>query len=114
MDDPPGLVNFDWEHPGNLQRVLQGSNDYALASRPPEASIYPQAPEEGDFAWYLQGNRVADENPPFYRIVCTEGGFEGNEGAGRGEGFIQALKDGDHLLIWARAKVCPTRCFAFD
>lgn len=61
--------------------------------------------EEGDFAWYLQGNRVAEENPKPYRILWAADRFEGNVGAGSGAGFVQNLKEGDELLIWARAKV---------
>lgn len=114
MDGPPRLSTFDWEHPGNLQRELQDYGNYALVGRPPEASHYPQGPEEGDVAWYLQGNRVADGNPQPYRIVWTEDRFEGNEGAGSGERFIQALKDGDELLVWARAKVCSTSCLILN
>jgi hypothetical protein len=41
-----------------------------------------------------------------YRVVWSLEGVEGNEGAGSGEGFVQALKDGDVVLVWARAKVC--------
>ena len=30
---------------------------------------------------------------------------EGNEGAGSGEGFLNAFRQGDRVLVWARAKV---------
>lgn len=60
--------------------------------------------DEDDLAWYLQGNRVTAAATN-YRVVWYEDGFEGNEGAGQGEGFLQELKVGDTMLIWARAMV---------
>ncbi|EOA89320.1 hypothetical protein ACJQWK_09232 [Exserohilum turcicum] len=69
---------------------------------------------EGEHAWYLQGNEVGRASSVFdgefirrYRVVwgCKDNpAWEGNEGAGRGEGFIDTLKDGDWICIWARAK----------
>lgn len=71
--------------------------------------------EEGRHAWYLQGNQVARGTSIFegemvkrYRVVwgCTANPrWEGNEGAGRGEDFIDELQQGDWFVIWARAKV---------
>jgi hypothetical protein len=77
---------------------------WALVKRPESAQQGPQG-GEGDFGWYLQGNRVAvgwNE----YRVLWAEDRVEGNEGAGSGSGFLQELKDGDRILVWARAKVC--------
>lgn len=44
-----------------------------------------------------------------YDVLWTQYAHEGNEGSGTGDGFLDELKDGDRLLIWARAKVrvCP-------
>jgi hypothetical protein len=70
---------------------------------------------EGQHAWYLQGNEVARAVSVFegdyirrYRVVwgCKDNPtWEGNEGAGRGENFIDSLQDGDWICVWARAKV---------
>ncbi|CAG5188102.1 uncharacterized protein ALTATR162_LOCUS11870 [Alternaria atra] len=69
---------------------------------------------EGQHAWYLQGNEVARAVSKFegdyirrYRVVwgCRNNPtWEGNEGAGRGENFIDSLQDGDWICVWARAK----------
>jgi hypothetical protein len=78
---------------------------WSLVKRPESALQGPQG-GEGDFAWFLQGNRVAAGDSEEYRIVWTEEGREeGNEGSGSGEGLLQALSEGDMLLVWARAKV---------
>jgi hypothetical protein len=80
------------------------SEGWQLVKRPESAERGPQG-GEGDFAWYLQGNRVA-KTVDGYRVFWTENESEGNVGAGRGEGFVKALRDGDRILVWARAKVC--------
>lgn len=69
----------------------------------------------GTHAWYLQGNQVARATSLFegemvkrYRVIwgCKANPrWEGNEGAGRGEGFVDSLREGDRILVWARAKV---------
>ncbi|OWY55193.1 hypothetical protein AALT_g6796 [Alternaria alternata] len=69
---------------------------------------------EGQHAWYLQGNEVARAVSIFegdyirrYRVVwgCKDNPtWEGNEGAGRGDDFIDSLKHGDWICVWARAK----------
>jgi len=88
---------------------------WSLVKRPESALQGPQD-GEGDLAWYLQGNRVAGPKDE-YQIGWTEGGSRGNQGAGRGEGFVRELKQGDRILVWARAKVSVAggkRCFYFD
>ncbi|PVI04018.1 hypothetical protein DM02DRAFT_652034 [Periconia macrospinosa] len=70
--------------------------------------------DEGTHAWWLQGNQVARATSIFegemvkrYRVVwgcAANPRWEGNEGAGRGEGFVDSLKDGDRIAVWARAK----------
>jgi hypothetical protein len=84
---------------------------WALVKRSESAQQGPQG-GEGDFAWFLQGNRVAvgwNE----YRVLWAEDRAEGNEGAGSGVGFLQELKDGDRILVWARAKVCSAMIHLF-
>ncbi|KAL6707346.1 hypothetical protein ACN47E_004125 [Coniothyrium glycines] len=81
---------------------------WKLVKRPESALQGPQD-GEGDLAWYLQGNRVATEDQE-YHIVWTERGYEGNEGAGTGEGLLKELKEGDIILVWARAKWPGWQC----
>lgn len=81
---------------------------WSLVKRPESALQGPQD-GEGDFAWYLQGNRVARPKEE-YHIVWTEDGSWGNQGAGTGEGFVRELQDGDRILIWARAKYPGWQC----
>jgi hypothetical protein len=91
-----------YESPQGLHEALAPQGQM-LVKRPEHLNQGPQG-GEGDFAWYLQGNRVASP-PSTYSIIWTRDSFQGNEGAGRGEGFLKALENGDRLLIWARAKV---------
>jgi hypothetical protein len=103
--DPPSthVPSLEWSDPSDLHSHMAGQG-WGLVKRPASAEQGPQG-GEGDFAWYLQGNRVAvgwDE----YRVLWAEDRVEGNEGAGSGEGFLQELRDGDRVLVWARAKVC--------
>jgi hypothetical protein len=75
----------------------------------------PQSKKEGEYAWYLQGNEVAKGLSVFdgemvrrYNIVWSSAStprWVGNEGSGRGEGFVDALQEDDRILVWARAKV---------
>jgi hypothetical protein len=70
---------------------------------------------EGEHAWYLQGNEVArgistfeGDFIPRYRVVwgCKANPvWAGNEGAGKGEHFLDSLQKGDWICVWARAKV---------
>lgn len=71
---------------------------------------------EGGLAWFLQGNRVATEGRwGEYSVRWTRGAGdregEEEEGRGSGEGFLESVREGDWLLVWARAKVCL--CFLF-
>jgi hypothetical protein len=95
--------NVDFYSPSDFHEAVS-DDGWELVKRPESAEQGPQG-GEGDFAWYLQGNRVAvgwDE----YRVLWAEDRIEGNEGAGSGAGFLQELKEGDRVLVWARAKVC--------
>jgi hypothetical protein len=70
---------------------------------------------EGQHAWYLQGNEVARSASVFdgemvrrYAVVWgnkSNPHWEGNDGSGLGEGFIESIDQNDWIVIWARAKV---------
>lgn len=88
---------------------------WRLIPRPQEAEQGPQG-GEGGLAWFLQGNRVATEGRcEEYSVRWTrdaeEGEEEEEEGRGSGEEFLESVREGDWLLVWARAKVCS--CFLF-
>lgn len=102
----PRLVNTWINSPQDFHKNMVGRG-WFLVKRPEKALQGPQD-GEGDFAWYLQGNRVVDRED--YRIIWGADGSEGNEGAGSGEGFIEELKDGDRILVWARAKWHGWQC----
>ncbi|KAF1362466.1 hypothetical protein EJ07DRAFT_107755 [Lizonia empirigonia] len=83
---------------------------WQLVKRPEYAEQGPQG-GEGDLAWYLQGNRVATQGrSEEYDVIWTRDGYEGNEGYGRGDEFLQELEEGDRLLVWARAKWPGWQC----
>ena len=106
----PRLVNTWISSPMDYHTNMVGRG-WSLVKRPESALQGPQG-GEGHFAWYLQGNRVMAGTQD-YHVSWDEGGLcevdEGNEGAGSGEGFLDALEPGDRVLVWARAKVC-LRC----
>ncbi|KAF2474454.1 uncharacterized protein BDR25DRAFT_281405 [Lindgomyces ingoldianus] len=74
----------------------------------------PASTEEGRLAWWLQGNQVARGTEVFdgdmvkrYRVVwgCKKNPrWQGNEGAGKGDGFVDSLRTGDVVGVWVRAK----------
>jgi hypothetical protein len=103
IDDPPSIsLDGSYIDPRDLQEEL-APHGQMLVKRPEHLEDGPQG-GEGGLAWYLQGNCVA--NPlTTYNVLWTRDGFEGNEGTGNGEGFLEALEKGDRLLVWARAKV---------
>ncbi|KAF1843928.1 uncharacterized protein K460DRAFT_378961 [Cucurbitaria berberidis CBS 394.84] len=95
-------------NPLGFHRHMAGRGCF-LVSRPEDAFQGPQD-GEGDLAWYLQGNRVTASRQR-YHVVWAEDGSGGNsEGAGTGKGFLQALTDGDRILVWARAKYPGWEC----
>lgn len=65
--------------------------------------------------WYIQGNEVARSASTFDgdmiprdRVVWGSKStprWVGNEGTGSGEGFVDSIKEGDWIVVWARAKV---------
>jgi hypothetical protein len=73
-----------------------------------------QNKKEGEHAWFLQGNEVARGLSVFdgemvrrYNVVWSSAStprWVGNGGSGKGEGFVDALQEGDCILVWARAK----------
>jgi hypothetical protein len=86
-------------------QMITRPQEQRLVARPEEAGRGIQDGEDNR-AWYLQGNRVASRGRNSrYRVAWTADRHEGNEGAGDGLGFLQALRDGDRILVWARAKV---------
>jgi hypothetical protein len=104
---PPSCwLDSVFESPRSFQQHIT-PRGWQLAPRPAFAEQGPQG-GEGDLAWYLQGNRVATQGyAEEYDVTWTQYAHEGNEGSGTGDGFLDELKDGDRLLVWARAKVRP-------
>jgi hypothetical protein len=104
---PPSCwLDSVFESPRSFQQHIT-PRGWQLAQRPEFAEQGPQG-GEGDLAWYLQGNRVATQgHAEEYDITWTQYAHEGNEGSGTGDGFLDELKGGDLLLVWARAKVRP-------
>lgn len=101
---PSSWLDSVFESPRSFQQHIT-PHGWQLVGRPKSAEQGPQG-GEGDLAWYLQGNRVATQGrTEEYKIRWTHDGREGNEGSGRGEGFLSELREGDRLLVWARAKV---------
>ncbi|KAG9204662.1 hypothetical protein G6514_000446 [Epicoccum nigrum] len=87
-----------------------------LVPRPEEAEQGPQE-GEGGLAWFLQGNRVATAGSCeeySVRWIRDAGGGEEREeeeeGRGGGEGFVESVREGDWLLVWARAKWPGWQC----
>lgn len=74
-----------------------------------------KAAREGEHAWYLQGNEVGRGTSLFdgemirrYTIVWSSDSnprWVGNDGSGQGIKFVDTLREGDCILVWARAKV---------
>ncbi|KAH4126740.1 hypothetical protein HBH68_065720 [Parastagonospora nodorum] len=88
---------------------------YTTGSKPePPTEQEVQVAREGEYAWYLQGNEVGRGTSLFdgemirrYTIVWssdTNPRWVGNDGSGQGKGFVDALREGDCILVWARAK----------
>lgn len=102
--NPSCWLDSVFESPRSFQQHITPQG-WQLVRRPEYAEQGPQG-GEGDLAWYLQGNRVATQgHSEEYKVRWTNDSYEGNEGSGRGEGFLSELKEGDRLLVWARAKV---------
>ncbi|KAF2025065.1 hypothetical protein EK21DRAFT_104260 [Setomelanomma holmii] len=98
----PQFANASPHDPSDFHKSVVDQG-WFLVKRPESAKQGPQD-GEGDFAWYLQGNRVAAGREE-YHIFWADDGSEGNTGAGKGEGFLDELQYGDRILVWARAKV---------
>jgi len=79
---------------------------------------------EGQHTWYLQGNEVARPTSVFdgemvrrYSVVWGSKAnprWEGNEGSGHGQGFIESINPEDWIVIWARAKVSAIKHWVSD
>lgn len=111
---PPSCwLDSVFESPQSFQEHVT-SRGWQLVTRPEYAEQGPQG-GEGDLAWYLQGNRVATQGrTEGYEVCWMHDGHEGNEGSGTGESFLSELKEGDRLLVWARAKVRGSTCNCAD
>ncbi|KAF2685620.1 hypothetical protein K458DRAFT_476976 [Lentithecium fluviatile CBS 122367] len=97
------------QRPTDLQTMF-ARRGMTLVTRPEEAGWGIQN-GEGHLAWYLQGNRVASRGRfSEYRVVWAVNHREGNEGAGDGLGFLEALGEGDRIVVWARAKYPGWQC----
>lgn len=96
--------NTEFGNAQHLHNLLQAAGHKLVDKRPSNIAVGPQGGEP-PLAWYLQGNQVAAPGYTDYHVRWASTGFEGNEGAGKGEGFIDALQEGDLILVWARAKV---------
>ncbi|KAF2629997.1 hypothetical protein BU25DRAFT_336368 [Macroventuria anomochaeta] len=107
---PPSCwLDSVFESPQSFQQHVT-PRGWQLTRRPKCAEQGPQG-GEGDLAWYLQGNRVATQgHTEEYHILWTHDDYEGNEGSGRGDDFLSELKEGDRLLVWARAKWPGWQC----
>ncbi|KAL1602738.1 hypothetical protein SLS60_006159 [Paraconiothyrium brasiliense] len=99
----------EYHNPQELQDHLLPRGHKLVDERPLSASVGPQE-GESPIAWYLQGNKVAQRQYIDYRVVWTPGDWEGSQGTGTGEGFFDVLKEGDSVLVWARAKYPGWRC----
>lgn len=104
----PRFAERGFTNPSDFHTVVAGEG-WSLIKRPAAAEQGAQW-GEGDYAWYLQGNRVCAPSPPQgYQVTWYEDGAEvgpeGNEGAGSGLELVSQLQDGDRLLVWARGRV---------
>ncbi|KAJ4348426.1 uncharacterized protein N0V89_009800 [Didymosphaeria variabile] len=99
----------EYDNPQELQNHLLPMGHRLVDERPVSASVGPQG-DELPIAWYLQGNKVTERQNIDYRVVWTPDGWEGNQGTGNGERFFDVLKEGDSVLVWARAKYPQWRC----
>ncbi|PSN59797.1 hypothetical protein BS50DRAFT_594230 [Corynespora cassiicola Philippines] len=100
------------EAPRALDR--QHNNPPLIYSALKEAENMYKETDEGRHSWYLQGNLVGRFKSIFdgemvkrYRVVWGSQAnprWEGDEGSGHGEGFVDALRSDDIIVVWARAK----------
>lgn len=107
-------------------RIIFPDDSFGLVRRPSSVmepqrlhctemmQVKPGGAEEGEYAWYLQGNEVAREKSVFEgemikRYNVTWGRKANpiqvaNDGAGGGEDFVDLLQKDDLICVWARAK----------
>ena len=110
------LSNDSWNHEAapefcddcsqDLYIHRQGTNRLVerapMSSRPRRTDPQPQW--DGSHSWFLLANKMAEPKETVQEIVWKrQGQWEGDEVAGKGEGFVEMLKPGDRIAIWTRA-----------
>lgn len=101
---PTSDTEYQRQHCSEMVRITQGPKSAVLG-----------VTNEGQHAWYLQGNEVARSASVFdgemvrrYTVIWgskSNPHWKGNEGSGLGEGFVESIDQNDWIVIWARAKV---------
>jgi hypothetical protein len=108
-------------------RIMFADDSFGLLRRPSSVmepqrlhctemmEVKSEGVEEGEYAWYLQGNEVGREKSVFqgemikrYNVTwgCKANPIQvASEGAGGGEDFVDLLQKDDLICVWARAKV---------
>jgi hypothetical protein len=88
----------------DLWRTCKHSGDFEDAVRNKGWSLIPRVAsamgpqgDEDKFAWFLQANKVAARET--YQVVWAEDRWIGNDGSGKGECFLEMLKEGDHIVV---------------
>ncbi|KAF2641564.1 hypothetical protein P280DRAFT_398928 [Massarina eburnea CBS 473.64] len=98
----------------DLQRAMEGTGAMFVK----RAVGLEKGPQVGEapIAWYLQGNCVSSD-VRHYRVAWERFGELGNErseneesGSGPGTGLVATLREGDKVLVWARAKYPGWKC----
>ncbi|KAI1514948.1 hypothetical protein PtrSN002B_007942 [Pyrenophora tritici-repentis] len=96
-EQPPQSDRTDWETPREYHEFV-AEHGWGLVQR------------KDEYAWNVQVNRVSGPSEKYLVVWGRDGVSEGNEGKGDGEGFVEELKDGDRLIVWARARYPGWQC----
>ena len=92
----------------SLGRKLQEDCGWEAVRRPDSADHRTWFSRDDIYSWYLQGNKIIHrEGDRTYKVVWSlyTDGFQGEEGAGNGDGFVEALQPRDRVVIRGRVKV---------
>ncbi|RMZ70550.1 ankyrin repeat [Pyrenophora seminiperda CCB06] len=109
FEPPHNMGNGVWDDGLRGYHAQVARYGWQLVQRPGEAHHGPQW-GEGGYAWYLQGNRVSGDSETYRVVWGREGSVETNEGAGDGQGFLEELRKGDRIVVWARARYPGWQC----